>query len=443
MCAKIRKFIAERLENRHLLAIDAIPNVACELEAADSKLVADQIAALNASAEPKSANLIDTKEKTLLAKDDIFAWSEDLPFDPIDVLANDLYDETGQRPGIRLINAPEGAQVVRDGYVRLTKDMFDETGTLRFQYTLVLGEEKSTASVEIVRKPIPGPEILAEFSLRFTDEDSNTVDQLVSGQIYWLEFSGADKRDAPSGLFAGFFDLEVPQQNLTIIGPAENLSNFDSRPGATYTESEIDEVGGFHSDPESSISAEVAFLRIAVRAEQAGSVTLRPKPADEVGYENLLVEIDRQIPIDRVQYIPLEVTIVEETAADPMDANEDGTVDAIDALAVVNYLRRNPNSSSVDLQLESSSRKSGETPRIDVEAMRKLDTDKSGQVTALDALVVINWLRRKRAISSANISLDIRDKNQETETVRRQSENIPQTPIDSIDETSKRLRTKR
>ena len=64
-----------------------------------------------------------------------------------------------------------------------------------------------------------------------------------------------------------------------------------------------------------------------------------------------------------------------------LDATNDGRVDAIDALAVLNQLRRTATGSTDD-------------PSVD--APWQYDTDLDGDVTPLDALVVLNQLRRDR-----------------------------------------------
>jgi hypothetical protein len=78
----------------------------------------------------------------------------------------------------------------------------------------------------------------------------------------------------------------------------------------------------------------------------------------------------------------LQLTVVPEDSVDPLDTNRDGNVTANDAVILVNYLnRRNTEGESLAI--------------TDQESVRRMDTNGDGRVSAADFLKVVNRLRGK------------------------------------------------
>ena len=149
------------------------------------------------------------------------------------------------------------------------------------------------------------------------------------------------------------------------------------------------------------------LLRIKARAAAAGEVTLKPDFADKVTSETLLRGIDEEISDVNVRLKDLTLTIVdpeppEPEPLDPLDADGSGGVSSVDALVVINFLKQYGSTDVADLeQRVAEVRGEAEATQADsMSKMRRYDTNKSGSITSLDALVIINRLQQLPAVDA-------------------------------------------
>lgn len=244
-------------------------------------------------------------------------------------------------------------------------------------------------------------EFLASLGLQAVSAEGDVLDEIVVGDEFFLEFQAKDLRQFGEGVFAAFFDLELPNDLLTLTGDVEYLEGFGSVNGSTINDGGIDELGAVSTEIDHPGSELQRLLRVGVRALGAGDLVLQINPADEQGNETLLRGIDTEIDSSQVQYLPLELAIVAEASPNPLDADGNGNVTAGDALVVVNFLGRHGNMTLEELEaLAGNGEGEGLSPS-DIEAMRRYDTNRSGAISALDALVVINNMERDENVATA------------------------------------------
>ncbi|MFK8115664.1 MAG: dockerin type I domain-containing protein [Rubripirellula sp.] len=245
---------------------------------------------------------------------------------------------------------------------------------------------------EIVQAFASVREFLVELGLQAVDVNGEPLDQVAVGDEFWLEFNAHDLRDFGLGVYAAFFDLDVPSDLLEVTGPIEFGEGFTGMSGTEFGPDFMNNVGGLSDqiDPPGSTTQQI--LRIGVRAVGAGNLRLRPQSAGESGTEALLRGRQTEVPESRVRYTTLELEIVEGVDDEPLDSNGDGAVTAVDALVVINFLSRYgvTDLSQLAERVRSFSAEGEEMSDGEIDLMRRLDTNRSGSITALDALVVVN-----------------------------------------------------
>jgi hypothetical protein len=433
-------------------------------------------------------------EPTIQAIPDHYRLHADGQDQLLDVLANDQIANFNFTPLARiveLIGAPEGAEIVEGRLVRIPAAALEGVEQLRFEYVIDNGQERSSAVVEIAVQSIseeqvrelveavrqraaedlnvaaediqitsverlfseplpivlPGDptelnlspgilvtltapnvtamyaaslsgeiiqvfvsqlEFLVELGLRAVDDDGQTLAQVTEGQSFWLEFHAKDLRQFGLGVYAAFFDLVVPTEHLVITGPVEFQEGFTGIRGGEFDEGEIDDLGAIGNRIEATGNDQQSLLRIAVRAISAGQITLQPQPADASGTEALLRGRETEVPASRVLYTPTTLSIVATLGEHHLDADGNGDVTAGDALVVINFLGRY---GTTDLErlaetVLGSTAEGEQVSPLRLEAMRRFDTSRNGTISALDALMVINGLGRQSLINEMAESED-------------------------------------
>ncbi len=238
------------------------------------------------------------------------------------------------------------------------------------------------------------PDILVELRLQAVNDAGEEIVEVAEGQEFWIEFVGEDLRRFGKGVYAAFFDLIVPTEHLVLTGEVEYGEGFVSIEQGSISESEVDDVGAISNRVDPPNEEVQRILRIRAKAVGAGEVTLRPDDADERGTETLLRGRQTEVPDNQVRMAPLTLRIVDPAQTNPLDADGNGVLSAADALVVINFLHRY---GSVALE-ELADRVAGAgiagevATDQEMESMRRLDTNRNGEITALDALVVINRL---------------------------------------------------
>ncbi|MCA9138405.1 MAG: hypothetical protein KDB00_16655 [Planctomycetales bacterium] len=232
-------------------------------------------------------------------------------------------------------------------------------------------------------------------SMRIVDADGNALESVKTGDEFFVEVIAQDLREFGQGVFAVAFDLPVPANQLELTGEVVLLGAFDDV-GTPVIGDGVDEFSALETLIEHPGNASQPVVRFGLRAIAGGVTTLRLDPAESLGAELLLRGNNEEISPIEVDFGTLEFSI---DGVDPTDTDANGAVTPADALRVINFLGLY-GTVAVD-QLETlNPGAEGETRVAEINAMRRLDTNADGKISARDALQVINKLAR--VFSSAN-----------------------------------------
>jgi hypothetical protein len=251
---------------------------------------------------------------------------------------------------------------------------------------------------EIIQVFASRRELLVELGLRAVDDRGEPVSQVTEGQEFWIEFTAKDLREFGRGVFAAFFDLVVPTEHIALTGSIEYGDGFQSIRTGSLGDGFVDDIGAVSNQIESPGSGVQQILRIGAKAIAAGEVTLKPEAADAPGTESLIRGRETVVPDHSVRFSSLTLTVVDPPHEDPLDADGNGIISAVDALVIINFLHRFGTTPVAELEDRiARARGEGETLSGDeMASMRRYDTNANGTISTLDALVVINRLSRER-----------------------------------------------
>lgn len=226
-------------------------------------------------------------------------------------------------------------------------------------------------------------------SMRVVDADGNGLETVKTGDEFFVEVTADDLRDFGQGVFAVAFDLPIPTNQVELTGEIVLLGEFDDIGSPTLDEG-IDEFNAIEVLFEHPGNASQSVVRFGMRAIAGGDVSLRLDPAESLGAELLLRGVDDEVSPVEVDFGVLDFVI---DGIEPTDTDANGAVTPSDALRVINFLGLY---GSVPIeQLEAlSSDGEGEVRVVELNAMRRLDTNADGKISARDALQVINKLAR-------------------------------------------------
>ncbi|TWU60382.1 Dockerin type I repeat protein [Rubripirellula tenax] len=307
--------------------------------------------------------------------------------DQIDALVDAVVARAAEDLGVSVEEIERGS--VRTDYeatppiVHLTVSTVDDVA----KYTVDLDGQIEQQSVE-------QRELLVELALRAVDGLGDSITTIHEGDDFWLELTAKDLRPDGDGVYAAFFDLVVPEDQLALTGRLTYADEFGPIGPSNITRARIDDLGAISSEVTHPGNGLQSVLRVHVIAMAAGEVMLLPNQADEVGHETLLRGINEEPPASSIRYVPLGLTILPALVDDPLDIDGDGKISAVDALRVINFLGRY-GSLTIDDVLSSSGEvdANGESRvQFDFTNLRRMDVNRNGTITALDALVIINRL---------------------------------------------------
>ncbi len=255
----------------------------------------------------------------------------------------------------------------------------------------------ATIDGEIKQLSVSRVEKLLELGLRAVNDAGESLERLVQGQSFWLEFNARDLRPGGRGVYAAFFDLVVPPEFLEITGPVEFASGYSSVRTGSFSGVEIDDLGAVSSSISSPGNDIQPLLRIGVRAVGAGRITLQPESADGIGTASLLHGLSSEVPAEQARYRPLTLSITPSAETDPLDVDGSGSVTAGDALAIIHFLNQFGNVAISELAatVRGNATERNAAMEIDLAQMRRLDTSRDDVITAMDALMIVNDLHRQ------------------------------------------------
>lgn len=254
---------------------------------------------------------------------------------------------------------------------------------------------------DVVQDSVSPREFFAEISVHAVNEAGNRVDRVNQGALFWLEVEATDLRDFGQGVFATFIDIPSSDGAIEFVGPIETSSDYTLLGERDQGISEIDNLGVVSNLVGNPGSEPQVLMRIGVIAAGSGSITLNPNHGEGLGTETLLRGLNEALSNDQVRHnqLALQVETLDEVDQ-RLDVNDNGEVTASDALQVLNFLERfgavplleNESVSENDNSGVASSDITHSDGMPSIAMMQRMDTNKNGSVTAIDALVIINRL---------------------------------------------------
>jgi large repetitive protein len=336
----------------------------------------------------------------------------------LNILSNDNLGTTGVIREFSLVTSPTLGTVTtnNNGTATLNDDFLEyrpnalSRGLEKFTYAIVTEDGvRSTANVTI---SVGNPEFDVEYRFRLVDESGNPINSVSVGQRFGVEIIAEEfLDDVETYVYAAFQDILYTQDlispSTTLVGGAGYRFDFDVDFSSPYDQQAgvgtarlpgvIDEFGSLDENQNGSNADNPSVVAtLFFEANSAGTASVTGAPADNFpSQQTLVLDIDTPIEPERIKYGKLSFPISGSALRNqslPSDVNNDGDVSAIDALMVINYLRR------------TASRSSGESVVSTSSGSLYPDVNGDGDVTALDALHVINHIRRGRRASGESAS---------------------------------------
>jgi hypothetical protein len=212
-----------------------------------------------------------------------------------------------------------------------------------FEYALtdLLYHTDTTQRVVPVNDPVIDTRNLIQIRAEVVSAAGELVTSLFEGEEATLQIHADDLRDDAKGVFAAYFDVLFDPAQVAEIGPLYHGTKFGHGPSGAIDENGlIDETGGFNNEADLSRTLVVS---IPIVAASPGELRFILEAADESpAHVTLLLGLDSPVPRDRIRLGEVVVEFVESlhNAADPMDTNMDGEMTPLDALVVINHLNR-------------------------------------------------------------------------------------------------------
>jgi hypothetical protein len=144
-------------------------------------------------------------------------------------------------------------------------------------------------------------------------------------------------------------------------------------------------------------------MRVRVTAIAAGDVTLVTGAAQGTGEETTLFDGANAIDESEITRKPLTIRVTDPIVTlVPADVDGDGEVRPLDALRILNLIGRHGAGTIEELKNRMSSSNpaaalSAENSAMD---MQRFDVNRSGTITPLDALLVIDHLSRQHRLAA-------------------------------------------
>jgi uncharacterized secreted protein with C-terminal beta-propeller domain len=257
-------------------------------------------------------------------------------------------------------------------------------------------------------------EPMVTITVEVVDSNGERTDELAVDQQATINIYVEDIRPDARGVFSATVDLNYDPGLVTLDETVEFGMEYQSATNVDFpTPGLVDElsaVGGFEaSGPGRLILASLPFV-----GEIEGTAVFTLDPGESVNRETLVYGLNDLIDVDEIVYGTISIEIVDPSVAisagvEAVDVNADGQVTPLDALLVINELDGVPRQAGSDAGSQAGS-DAGSQEGSDAgsqEGLRaalasgtnKYDVNGDGSVTPLDALLVINFL--DNALSSA------------------------------------------
>ena len=358
-----------------------------------------------------TVSVVNTNDNPDAMNDDL-SVSEDSIENFLDVLDNDSFlpdpPETLTVIAVGMTNQGGTAEPSPDGSGIVYTPAAGFLGTETFTYTISDGNGgMDTAQVTVdVEK-----ETLVLFRIEPTDLGGTPIDSIAVGGEFmvrvWAEHTKATAGPNSGGVFAGYLDMLYGSQFVSVDGPIEHGPlHGNGISGDTSTPGLIDEVGGFDGfspiGPGESSLFEVPFV-----ADSTGQFAFSSNAAEASNHIVLVHGSNDPVASDKIDFgsFTFDVTAAFSAFtnyANPVDVDADGEVTPFDALLIINEINRG----TVELGSPKALAQSGGIAMASAaligetaEPVKYIDVDGDGQLTPMDALMVINVLNSASSTS--------------------------------------------
>lgn len=254
---------------------------------------------------------------------------------------------------------------------------------------------------------------LMELRLKIVDSNGSPVESIQSGDQFFIEVIAKDIRKFGMGVMGVAFDLALPPDKIELTGQfllLDGYSDFENNEFKDRGDEQgIDEFSAIDVGFDHPGHSDLPIALFGVHALAGGEVTLQLDAAESPDRELLIRGVDLALSSLEVNFKSTTLTIGSNA---PTDTDANGTVTPIDALRVINFLSVYGNLSVDELPAIVSA---GDDDNVleNLVVMRRLDTNADGQITARDALAVINEIARTlglanlKSITDETISVDL------------------------------------
>lgn len=324
----------------------------------------------------------------------------------LDVLRNDHLPEEGaiiteiseSQIGAEVGIAEDGKSIV---YTAPTSgERFDE---LTYTVTMSNGEShRGRFTIAILESIHVDPidlfsDSTAQVSIQTVDQDGRPVEIAEVGDALWIELY-VDGDDTPDqGVFQALLEVEFDRELLELVEAPKPVGPFTNGFRATENDTGFAELGGFSSTVDPTGPGPQLIARFEVIVRQTGDAMVSARAVDEVGKEVLLYGQDNPLRNENVSASRVHLTVNEPQPTDTtpeLDTNEDGHVTAVDVLLVVNYLNSQPGGQRAG---HADSEGTTTTQGLVQAAPQRhaFDVTNDGFVTPIDVLAIVNHINSR------------------------------------------------
>lgn len=295
------------------------------------------------------------------------------------------------------------ARAIAAGAVMLALNPADTTGTETLLHGInneIPNANVRYGALNLTVAPV-ADQVVVQLGLNATDDDGEPLQSVIEGDEFWIDFSAKDLRAFGAGVFAAFTDIEVSGDAIELTGQYEFDSAFQKIGEPVITANSVNEIGGVAISTLASGNDPQRILRLRAKAVGSGQANVSLNPTETIGAETLLLGIDSVVPDAAVAFGELAINVEAASAESVFDTDGNGEVTALDALRVINVLIREGVAVQLNEITVSAEGESVMSPE-DYATLSRHDVNRDGNITVLDALMVVNQLSKQQNLDSAN-----------------------------------------
>ena len=265
-------------------------------------------------------------------------------------------------------------------------------------FTYFVGDLQAEVLVHV--EGYPGGDPLVRIRPEIIDANGNVVSTLHPGDEGTLRLYVEDLREDPIRVFAAFADVRFDPTNVEVLDIEYGNSFSSIRTGDTVTPGLIDELGAVDFDLEGNVDGEQHLASVTFVVSGEGTLTFSTSAADLFpDHDTLLLGSNFRVSPGRIDYGEVTVEVVRgmHNPDVPEDTNGDGEVTAIDALQVINFLNASGPAAVDEVMAERTALAAAANGEFSGSVRSFLDVNNDGHISPLDALFCINRIAERLA----------------------------------------------